>query len=662
MRRDSGALFILLFVIYALTAPHAVTLEDSGEFIMTSYYWGVSHPPGYPLYTLLGKLFSYLPFSTVAYRIHLISALFASLSCVMVYLCGLKILNHRYVAVGAALVYGFSLTFWSQAVVAEVYALNAFFFLALLYLALELSEGVSKKLVATFALCFGLSLANHWPLILLNFPMLLVLLWPNRNLFFRFWTAGLGFFALGLVPYVIMVWRASREGEMIFSGAIANFSEFVNYVIRKEYMGLEASGTATLWDSAQFFGQFLFRVLSEFTYIGAAVLLVGFYAAAKSFPGKLKFVFIWGILSSSLILKFFEVNDFEPLNVEAYLVYHLIPYAFLALAIGAGTLEINKRLPKVPAWVVPLSLAVLVLCLNFTKSNRRSEDFALRYAEVVLKNLPENAKLFVSAETDAGPIGYAHYVERIRPDIKLFSQFGLLFKNRMLDPVNDRPETKASKSKGFFKANAPVYFSSPLFFIDGNSVNGLTATKRGLYTVLSSAPAEPNSEKLNNAVKEFLDIELKRPYDGIWNYHAGSIYTYLCSTLAQAKIQHEFAKQNSFCLLQYAAEEFNSSDFAGADEMLQKLVVGLPFLNKPEQSQVANLFAQNRINLINSQNPSVEVRTLRYAQVGQFLRQALEKFPSCENSVLKTIVTLDKQAGIPADDIFIQKRFSNCRL
>ena len=43
-----------LFALYALTAPRTVALEDDGLFVLSSYFLGIEHPPGFPLFTLIG--------------------------------------------------------------------------------------------------------------------------------------------------------------------------------------------------------------------------------------------------------------------------------------------------------------------------------------------------------------------------------------------------------------------------------------------------------------------------------------------------------------------------------------------------------------------------------------------------------------------------------
>src|SRR5688572_17523629 len=165
-----------LFILYAITAPHTVALEDDGLFILSGYFLGVEHPPGFPLHTLLAKLFTLLPFGSVAYRVHLLSAFFGALSCGLLWMCARELTGQRLPAYLAAFGLGFSPAFWSQSLIAEVYTLNAFFFLLLALLGLRRDA----RLLPWMALCFGLSLSNHWPLMLLAAPAFAVLLWPMR--------------------------------------------------------------------------------------------------------------------------------------------------------------------------------------------------------------------------------------------------------------------------------------------------------------------------------------------------------------------------------------------------------------------------------------------------------------------------------------------------
>ena len=136
-RLGAALIALALFAVYALSAPRTVMMEDDGNFILSSYFLGVAHPPGYPLYTALGWLAAQVPLGSVAYRVHLLSALFGAASCAALWLCARRLLESWLAAALAALALGLSPAFWSQAIVAEVYTLNTLFAFALLYLALR---------------------------------------------------------------------------------------------------------------------------------------------------------------------------------------------------------------------------------------------------------------------------------------------------------------------------------------------------------------------------------------------------------------------------------------------------------------------------------------------------------------------------------------------
>ncbi|MCB0349632.1 MAG: DUF2723 domain-containing protein, partial [Bdellovibrionales bacterium] len=137
--------FLIPFFIYFFTAPHSVTFEDSGLFILASYYWGIPHPPGYPLYTMLSHFFTWLPFGEVAFRVSLFSVVCGALGSVFCYLIYKRLSERPILALLAALVVAFSATMWSQMIVAEVYPLNYFLCLMFLYGCLYIADHPSEK-------------------------------------------------------------------------------------------------------------------------------------------------------------------------------------------------------------------------------------------------------------------------------------------------------------------------------------------------------------------------------------------------------------------------------------------------------------------------------------------------------------------------------------
>ncbi len=148
------------------TAPSVVAVfDDSLEFQVVLPTLGIAHPTGYPLYTLLGYLFTRLPWPEPAYAANLFSALAAAAAVAFLYLAAHELSGRRWAAMLAALQFAIIPVWWSQATVAEVYALHGLLQAATLWLALRWSHGRGKLWLLGGAL--GLGLAHHRMTVLL---------------------------------------------------------------------------------------------------------------------------------------------------------------------------------------------------------------------------------------------------------------------------------------------------------------------------------------------------------------------------------------------------------------------------------------------------------------------------------------------------------------
>ena len=213
--------FFLSFIIYLFTLCPTVYTGDSGELIAAAYTLGVPHAPGYPLYCLLGKLFTLLPFDSIAYRVNLLSAFFASLSCVIVYLIvallikiiqpdGSPLINRLIPAFGAAIIFAGSNTFWSQAVVAEVYTLYVFFIGLCLLMLIKWTKDKKNSLLYWFSFLYGTSITCHQLGLFFAPGFFLIILFYQPRIFIRpkpFFIM-LGLFILGLCLYLYIPIRA----------------------------------------------------------------------------------------------------------------------------------------------------------------------------------------------------------------------------------------------------------------------------------------------------------------------------------------------------------------------------------------------------------------------------------------------------------------------
>ena len=77
----AGITLVVSFIVYLSTMAKTVPYWDCGEFIATSYIMGVPHPPGSPLYLILGRIFSMLPTNAdIAFRVNLMSPIASALA------------------------------------------------------------------------------------------------------------------------------------------------------------------------------------------------------------------------------------------------------------------------------------------------------------------------------------------------------------------------------------------------------------------------------------------------------------------------------------------------------------------------------------------------------------------------------------------------------
>ena len=147
--------------VYVRTLAPTVMWYDMGEFATAAYVLGIAHNTGYPLYLLLGKLFTLLPIGDIAYRVNFMSAFFAAGTVFIMYLIVIHLTKRRSAALLSAVTLGFTSTLWSNATWAVSYDLNAFLTLLILYLMLIWMEAEKDTLLYLMIFLFGLSLGNH---------------------------------------------------------------------------------------------------------------------------------------------------------------------------------------------------------------------------------------------------------------------------------------------------------------------------------------------------------------------------------------------------------------------------------------------------------------------------------------------------------------------
>ena len=179
----SSAAFLFTFLLYLFTLTPSLSAGDNGELTTAAYFLGVGHAPGYPFYTLMSKLFAYIPFGNIAWRTNLFSGTCGAIAMIFFYLIMVKVLGQNRIERGfspvvhipallASVAFAISDNMWAQATMAEVYSLNILQIASMLLILVYWFEAVwqhadddvpyyGNKYLMAFGFLYGVALANH---------------------------------------------------------------------------------------------------------------------------------------------------------------------------------------------------------------------------------------------------------------------------------------------------------------------------------------------------------------------------------------------------------------------------------------------------------------------------------------------------------------------
>lgn len=425
-RLASAAAFLLPLVLYVATLAPTVTLEDSGEFIAGAFHLGVVHPPGYPLWCLLAHAFTWIPFGSVAERVHLASAAFAAGAAWLTFLVARRWTGCAGAALVAALALAVSRIFWSQAVIAEVYTLAALFTILLVDLAARFQASRDPRWLLALALAAGLSLANH-PLTGLELPVLaLWLLAIDRRAVLapRVLAAGAALFILGLGVYLYLPLRA-RSDPPVNVGSPTTFARTLEHVSRAAYRAdAEARTGGDLGDLARHCAEAWLGTARAF---GPPLTLLSLAGAALLFRERRD---LFAVTLGIAVLNVVGVNLISGSAANAWgLFVHRVFYlpthvmAALWLAVGARGLlgwgERAGRAGRAAASAVLAGLVIASAALNLPHASRRGDFRARDFALDLVDSAPYSSGFLPLSDEVVYPLVYLGLVEGVRRDVRV---------------------------------------------------------------------------------------------------------------------------------------------------------------------------------------------------------------------------------------------------
>ena len=442
-----------LLLAYWFTMPKVVTFEDSGLFLQVCHFNGIAHPPGYPLYTLLCVPWFWLPLDPVILG-NSLSALFAALTCILVYFV-LKALGIRqFIAGVTCLLLGLSRDFWSQAIIVEVYSLNTLLLSLEIYLAICFASRPQKRLLFTMSFVFGLGISNHWPLVLLSSPGLALVCMARAEELVKILRSPanslicLLLLVFGLVPYVSLFLKS--DPIFSYSGAVTSVGEFIAYFSREAYQGVDQTANADLLDKIQFVGWLAGQSLLQFGYGFALLALVGLargLAVARLVNAGILVIF----LGNTVVLTFLLGFEFDFIHQAVFKPYPLVAWVCMSLWIGSALQWVSDRpFGKVIPVLIVTVLGFAMSLENWWSNDRSGDRLAHNYAGFLLRSLEPSSNLIVTSDPQVGPLSYLNQVVGLRPDVTLYEAENLFFSDKI-------PGETVAEKKSFVQNLSPVF-------------------------------------------------------------------------------------------------------------------------------------------------------------------------------------------------------------
>jgi hypothetical protein len=436
--------FVIPFVVYIKTLAPSVSFIDTGELATVCIRLGIAHPTGYPLFTILGRLFSLLPFGEEIYRLSFMCAVASSAALVMLFNllvfifkdfdpenysrekkqnnsigAGISDLSIYILSLASVLTLGFSVTYWNIANSLEVYSFHQFFIVAIIFTMLKAVNETGKKESRAdiywilFAFLLGLSFGNHLSTIFMSLGCLYLYFAFNK-----FDKVSFIRIAIMAVPFILafsvyIYFPVRADNPALSWGYPANWNNFVRHITGKQFSVWMFSSTEV---TSKQFNYFVSSYPKEFFYIP---LIVAVFGVLNLFNEQRKLFYFTFLL--------FAFNIFYAINYDIHDIdsYFILAYIVSAIWIAMGISFFVSKFSKAGIQIAILSFILAILTLNFNySSNDESKNYFVKdYTENVYKSAKPNA-LIISSQWDffVAASFYFQNIKGLRPDITIIDK------------------------------------------------------------------------------------------------------------------------------------------------------------------------------------------------------------------------------------------------
>ncbi|MBP9797557.1 DUF2723 domain-containing protein [Candidatus Woesebacteria bacterium] len=423
--------YLLFFLFFQSISIYG---GDAGDLVTAAYVGGAAHPPGYPLYSMLGYFFGHLPLSTVAWRIGLLSSVFSAGTLFIVHKLVFRITTSQAAAVCTTLLLAGNYLIWLYGIVPEVFAMHIFLMTTLLYISVLFYFKPSSKYLYMAALIYGLGISHHH-LIILMLPASLYLAFSYWN---KLSAKNYIFIALsgivGLLPYLWVPYVAHKIPTVIWSNP-TTLENMKKLITRADY-GTFNSGVQIgnqLQSRILQFSFLLENYLQDFTIFGLVLFIIGAVYLYRTHR-RLGIFFIIAFLISGPFYFFYASYLYTSSFLIGTAERFLLPsYIILGILIGVGIWAASNYikqfvtqktksplisfLPKIP-YIIGALLIFFNFYSNYPKlSILKYDTTSEKFGKDILKPLPKNSIVLLNGDIAIFNTQYVVYGLGYRTDV-----------------------------------------------------------------------------------------------------------------------------------------------------------------------------------------------------------------------------------------------------
>lgn len=620
------------FLLFLFFQAQGISAGDSGDLVTAAVTGGVPHPPGYPLYTLLGWLASKIPFGSPAWRVTLLSSVSHALTIGVVYALVSRLTKRSaFAGVFAGVALGGQYVFFLYSVTAEVFALFDLFVVSLFYILVRWEQEHSIRLLTIFFFLLGLSLTHHHVIMFL-FPGFAYFLYAHRKMIRRSWPFLLRYlcsFALGLSP-LLYIPIAAHGNSIINWDRAVDLQAFIRLVTRADYGTFVSGGSygQTIYERLLSLKAYAIFLFSDWTFPGIVLAVLGVIQWYRRKRVWYWTFILWFAGIGPLFLFYASFPLANRFTLGTYERFLLPGYVLLAIAVGVGLemclrqilLRFGKKIRTVAFFVFllyPVTVGVMTLWRNFGLSADTTAD---HLGSDILTAVAPGSVVLLFGDTTLFPAQYVRYALKERTDVALIhgarlpqKEYQHVLRNHFPDLLFPDDEA-AGFTPSFIKENRTrtgrrVYSNIILpvgpgwYFVPRGLLYEIVEERQLPSTAAMYQEARTNWSRMNDPTVGMLGRYVHLLLSDVLDVYATG-HIVLGKTLARAGMWQE------------AKDEFNEavrlSPDANMTEALEML--GLAQLVLKDCAGAIDSFQEARARSVSPSSVSIKLESLTYGQ------------------------------------------------